>query len=76
MFHDNQFGHGSNINVTTATISEAAVLIVMMGGINEVHRCMASSGLKLGMYIRNLKCAVPSTLVEWNPCVCQVFLAL
>jgi hypothetical protein len=36
-FHDNLFRHSSNIKVTTSTISEAAVLILLMGMIYEIR---------------------------------------
>jgi hypothetical protein len=35
-FHDHQISHSSNIKVINSTISEAAVLVLLMGGIYEV----------------------------------------
>jgi hypothetical protein len=35
-FHEDQFRHSSNINVITSTIREAAVLVLLMGGIYKV----------------------------------------
>jgi hypothetical protein len=31
-FHDDQFRHSSDINVSTPTILEAAMLVLLMGG--------------------------------------------
>jgi hypothetical protein len=32
------FGHASNIKVITSTVEEAAVLVILLGGIYEVCR--------------------------------------
>jgi hypothetical protein len=43
--HDNWFRHSSNIKVVTLTISEAALLVLLMGGIYEVAIEVASCGM-------------------------------
>jgi hypothetical protein len=37
-FHEDLFGHSSNIKVATPTILEASVLVLLMGVMYEVHR--------------------------------------
>jgi hypothetical protein len=38
-FYDDRFGHSSNIQVIASTIWEAAVLVLLIGGVYDTHIC-------------------------------------